>query len=91
MNAAEEQCAFAAEVAAVKAWWATPRFAGATRPYSAEDVVSKRGTLQQSYASATQAKKLWRLLQAHKAARTCSFTYGALDPIQVGFPLALVS
>jgi isocitrate lyase len=45
--------------------------------------VSKRGTLPLSYPSDSQAKKLWKLLQAHKAKGTASFTYGALDPVQV--------
>jgi isocitrate lyase len=46
-------------------------------------VVSKRGTLKQTYVSNTQAKKLWGLLQVHKANKTASFTYGALDTVQV--------
>jgi isocitrate lyase len=45
--------------------------------------VSKRGTLPVSYPSDAQAKKLWNLLQTHKARGTASFTYGALDPVQV--------
>ncbi|KAI8585922.1 isocitrate lyase [Geranomyces variabilis] len=80
---AEEQRRFDAEVAAVKAWWSHDRFKLVKRPYTAEDVVKKRGTISPEYPSATQAKKLWSLLQAHKANRTASFTYGALDPIQV--------
>ncbi|KAJ1332262.1 isocitrate lyase [Batrachochytrium salamandrivorans] len=47
-----------------------------------EVVVSKRG-LYPSYPSNLQAKKLWSLLQAHKANKTASYTYGALDPVQV--------
>ena len=46
-------------------------------------VVSKRGTIIEEYPSNIQAKKLWALLQKHKAAKTASFTYGALDPVQV--------
>ena len=37
----------------------------------------------ETYASDVQAKKLWNLLQQHKEKKTASFTYGALDPIQV--------
>ncbi|KAI8902037.1 isocitrate lyase [Globomyces pollinis-pini] len=80
---AEEQRAFEAEVQQVKNWWKKDRFSLVTRPYSAEDVVSKRGTVLETYASDTQAKKLWALLQKHKANKTASFTYGALDPVQV--------
>ncbi len=36
-----------------------------------------------TYPSDLQAKKLWKLLQDHKAKSTASFTYGALDPVQV--------
>lgn len=46
-------------------------------------VASKRGSLNTTYASDTQAKKLWGLLMKHKAAKTPSFTYGALDTVQV--------
>ena len=80
---AKEQQQFEQEVQEVKAWWKKDRFRLVTRPYTAEDVVTKRGTLKESYASDTQAKKLWSLLQKHKANKTASFTYGALDPVQV--------
>ena len=46
-------------------------------------VIQKRGTLKQSYPSDQMAKKLWSLLEAHQAQKTASFTYGALDPVQV--------
>ncbi len=46
-------------------------------------MVSKRGTMPLTYPSDLQAKKLWKLLQDHKAKSTASFTYGALDPVQV--------
>ncbi|CAG8595326.1 3502_t:CDS:2 [Paraglomus occultum] len=80
---AREQAAFDAEVADVKRWWKTDRFRLVKRPYSAEQVVSKRGSLKQSYASDTQAKKLWALLKQHQKNKTASHTFGALDPIQV--------
>jgi isocitrate lyase len=47
----------------VEAWWASPRYQGIKRPYSAADVVSKRGSLQQSYPSSVMARKLWNLIQ----------------------------
>lgn len=79
----EEQRAFESEVAQVKRWWSSDRFRYTKRPYTAEDVVSKRGTLQLQYPSNDQAKKLWKLLQEHRARKSASFTFGALDPIQV--------
>ena len=46
-------------------------------------VVSKRGTIPEEYPSNVQAKKLWGILMKHKKNKTASFTYGALDPVQV--------
>lgn len=52
----------------VQAWWDSPRYEGIKRPYSAEDVVSKRGSLQQSYPSSLMARKLFNLLNERAAA-----------------------
>lgn len=51
----------------MKDWWASPRFKGIKRPYSAEDVVSKRGALQQSYPSSLMARKLFNLFEERAA------------------------
>lgn len=51
----------------VEIWWATPRYKGIKRPYTVEDVVSKRGSLQQSYPSSVMARKLWNLIQERLA------------------------
>lgn len=59
---------FNEQVAQVKDWWASPRYKGTKRPYSAEDVVSKRGTLQQVYPSSLMARKLFNMLE-EKAAK----------------------
>ena len=74
---------FQQEVESVKAWWTTPRFEGIRRPYKAEDVVSKRGTLQQSYPSSLMARKLFKLLNERAAAGQPVHTMGAIDPIQM--------
>lgn len=55
----------------------SPRFEGLIRPYTAEQVVSKRGTLPISYPSAIQGKKLHKLLSEHAKNKTPSHTYGA--------------
>ena len=52
-------------------WWKT------TRPYTAADVVAKRGTLRISYPSDVQGKKLWRILSERFENGTPSHTYGA--------------
>ena len=58
-----EDALFNQEVEDIKQWWASPRYEGIMRPYSAEDVVSKRGTLQQTYPSSLMARKLFNLLK----------------------------
>lgn len=53
------------------------RYAGLVRPYTAEQVVSKRGTLPISYPSDVLGKKLWAVLEQRFASGTPSHTYGA--------------
>jgi isocitrate lyase len=67
----------------VEKWWNEPRFKGTTRPYAAKAVVALRGTFMQNYPSDSQAKKLWRILSDKFRLKEASFTFGALDPIQV--------
>ncbi|KAF8272825.1 isocitrate lyase [Lactarius quietus] len=78
-----ERTAFRAEVAEVERWWKSPRFAKTKRPYTAADVVSKRGTLPISYPANIVAKKAYSLFTKHFNKGTPSHTYGALDPVQV--------
>jgi isocitrate lyase len=51
------------EVAAVKQWWADSRWRYTKRPFTAEQIVAKRGNLKIEYASNTQSKKLWKILE----------------------------
>lgn len=51
------------EVNAVKQWWTDSRWRYTKRPFTAEQIVAKRGTLKIEYPSNTQAKKLWGLLE----------------------------
>lgn len=62
-----EDALFDAQVQAVRDWWASPRYKGIRRPYSAEDVVSKRGALQQTYPSSLMARKLFNLFEERAA------------------------
>lgn len=71
------------QVEDVKQWWASERYKGVRRPYSAEDVVSKRGSLQQTYPSSLMARKLFNLLKERAAAGEPVHTMGAIDPIQM--------
>ena len=67
-NGVAEDALFTQEVEDVKHWWASPRYEGIHRSYSAEDVVNKRGTLQQTYPSSLMARKLFNLLKQRAAA-----------------------
>lgn len=78
-----EQQLFDEQVKQVKEWWASPRYKGIKRPYTPEDVVSKRGTLQQVYPSSLTARKLFNLLEERAAEGKPVHTMGAIDPIQM--------
>ena len=64
---AAEDALFEQQVKDVEAWWSSPRYEGIRRPYSAKDIVSKRGSLQQSYPSSLMARKLFNLLNERAA------------------------
>jgi len=78
-----EDALFDEQVQAVKDWWSSPRYKGIKRPYSAEDVVSKRGALQQTYPSSLMARKLFNLLEERAAkgepVHTSASTLSPLD------------
>ncbi|PKI82380.1 isocitrate lyase [Malassezia vespertilionis] len=78
-----EDAVFQNQVEQVKRWWQEPRFAGVQRPYTAEAVVSKRGTVGVDYLSNQMAKKLYALLSKRFEEHSTSHTYGALDPVQI--------
>ncbi|KAF2083452.1 isocitrate lyase and phosphorylmutase [Saccharata proteae CBS 121410] len=78
-----EDALFDAQVQQVKKWWASPRYKEIKRPYSAEDVVSKRGALQQSYPSSLMARKLFNLFEERAAQGLPVHTMGAIDPVQM--------
>ena len=59
---AEEQ-AFQAEVKDVKQWWTDSRWRYTRRPFTAEQIVAKRGNLQIQYPSNAMSKKLWKILE----------------------------
>ena len=59
---AAEDALYEQQIKDVEAWWNSPRYEGIKRPYSAADVVSKRGSLQQTYPSSLMARKLFSLL-----------------------------
>ena len=92
----EEDKAYQEDVNMVKSWWAGPRWRYTRRPYSAEEIVAKRGNLRIEYPSNVQAKKLWKILEERftvflylgtswnldlwRQNQDASFTYGCLEP-----------
>lgn len=78
-----EERAFQEEVAAINKWWTHPRWAKTKRIYTAEEIAKKRGNLKIEYPSNAQAKKLFSVLAEHDKQKTVSYTFGALDPVQV--------
>lgn len=54
--------------------WTQPRWEGITRPYSAEDVVKLRGSVNLNAPAQLGAAKMWRLLhgESKKATSTAS-------------------
>ncbi|EYE96993.1 methylisocitrate lyase ICL2 [Aspergillus ruber CBS 135680] len=80
---AAEDAFYEQQIKDVEAWWKSPRYEGIKRPYSAADVVSKRGTLQQTYPSSLMARKLFNLLNERAAQGLPVHTMGAIDPVQM--------
>ncbi|OAA69577.1 isocitrate lyase [Cordyceps fumosorosea ARSEF 2679] len=80
VNPDVEDDLFAQEVAQVKAWWKDSRWKHTKRPFTAEQIVSKRGHLKIEYPSNAQSKKLWKILEGRFETKDASFTYGCLEP-----------
>jgi len=76
----QEEQQYLQEVEAVKKWWTDSRWRYTKRPFTAEQIVQKRGTIKIEYPSNAQAKKLWKLVEDRFATKTASATYGCLEP-----------
>ncbi|SPO06705.1 probable isocitrate lyase (acu-3) [Cephalotrichum gorgonifer] len=74
---------FQEEVDQVKKWWSDSRWRYTKRPFTAEQIVSKRGNLKVEYPGNAQSKKLWGILENRFKNRDASYTYGCLDPTMV--------
>lgn len=59
----EEERDFHTQVQELKSWWSDLRWRYTTRPFTAEQIVSKRGNLKIEYPGNVQSKRLWRLLE----------------------------
>ncbi|KAH6641642.1 isocitrate lyase [Chaetomium tenue] len=74
---------FANEVDQIKKWWSDSRWRYTKRPFTAEQIASKRGNLKIEYASNAQSKKLWNILENRFQTKDASYTYGCLEPTAV--------
>lgn len=59
----EEEQKYLQEVEAVKKWWTDSRWRHTKRPFTAEQIVQKRGNITIQYPSNVQAKKLWNIVE----------------------------
>ena len=74
---------FKAAVNETEKWMSSPRFEHIHRPYTARDVVSKRGTMSLvPPLSSYTADKLFALLKERAQERSVVHTLGAIDPVQ---------
>ncbi|TAQ89408.1 hypothetical protein B7494_g2279 [Chlorociboria aeruginascens] len=80
VDPSKEEKLYLDEVAAVKKWWSDSRWRYTKRPFTAEQIVAKRGNLKIEYPSNTQAKKLWAILEGRFKNGDASYTYGCLEP-----------
>ena len=58
-----EDQAFEVDVEAVKNWWTDSRWRYTRRPFTAEQIVAKRGTLKIDYPGNSLSKKLWKIME----------------------------
>ncbi|KAL2819520.1 isocitrate lyase [Aspergillus granulosus] len=79
----DEDQKYLADVEAVKNWWKDSRWRHTKRPFTAEQIVAKRGNLKIEYPSNVQAKKLWQIVERNFKNKEASFTYGCLEPTMV--------
>lgn len=77
VNPDSEDDLFAQEVAQVKSWWKDSRWKHTTRPFTAEQIVSKRGHLKIEYPSNAQSKKLWQIME--NRFEVCAYTFGSFE------------
>eukprot|EP01094_Clydonella_sp_ATCC50884_P012355 TRINITY_DN223_c0_g1_i1.p1 TRINITY_DN223_c0_g1~~TRINITY_DN223_c0_g1_i1.p1 ORF type:complete len:499 (-),score=215.34 TRINITY_DN223_c0_g1_i1:378-1874(-) len=83
-TAARRSLTAAERVAAIKKDWSSnPRWANVVRPYKAEKVVRLQGSMEpMDTYSKFSSEKAFDLFSKLKQEKSCSVTFGALDPTQ---------
>ncbi|KAL3477137.1 isocitrate lyase [Aspergillus californicus] len=79
----DEDKKYSDEVQAVQSWWKDSRWRHTKRPFTADQIVAKRGTLKVEYPSNVQAKKLWGIVEGNFQRKEASYTYGCLEPTMI--------
>lgn len=74
-NIDAEDAQFQKEVQEVKQWWTDSRWRYTRRPFTAEDIVSKRGNLKITYPSNAQSKKLWEIVEGRFKVNATDFRH----------------
>lgn len=82
-TAQEESAYLKSQTAEIEEWWASPRYNGIARPYSAAKIASFRGTLPIQYPSSVQANKLFALFTERSKQGLPVHTIGSVDPVQM--------
>ncbi|KAH9825504.1 Isocitrate lyase [Teratosphaeria destructans] len=80
-----EQQRFDDEVKQVQQWWTDSRWRHTRRPYTAEQIVNKRGNIKIEYPSNVLSKKLWKTVEERFAVSERFFlvtTFGWLTPTE---------
>jgi isocitrate lyase len=62
-NTDAEDAQYQQEVQEVKQWWSDSRWRFTRRPFTAEEIVAKRGNLRITYPSNNQSQKLWKIVE----------------------------
>ena len=75
-----EDALYDQQIRDVESWWASDRYKGIKRPYTAHDIVSKRGSFQTQYPSSLMARKLFNLLEEKAAKGEPLHTSKSPDP-----------
>lgn len=62
-SADEEDQRYQNDVDSVKQWWKDSRWRYTRRPFTAEQIVAKRGNIKIEHPSNIQSKKLWQIIE----------------------------
>lgn len=68
----QEEQSYQDDVKAVKQWWTDSRWRFTKRPFTAEQIVAKRGNLKVQYPSNVQSMKLWKIVEGRFKVRKVS-------------------